>query len=1026
MINEGLELVISFIHGVTDPIIVTDVYFHISYINASAEQLFGYTLSEVKGLSPEIFNVDDEASGIQSELYLKVSMGQTYTGRALNRRKDGSTFKNEFTVMPIKSQEGTTYAYMALLKDITEYEEALIRTGAEAVKQYIDHAPMGIFVMDNFGKVLSANHSALHFTECSAKGAIKCDVFEIFYADDCDNAKEKFKLFEQCGTIEDTLHISMNNGQFAYWRLSGRRVNANELIVFVQDISELQEAIFEAHQTKELHRILLDTIPTMVWYLTDPCTYGIVNQAFAEFRGKSKAYFPGKTYYDVYPKHIAKDYMASNQQVFSTGETVMQLTYVPDAKDQMHILQVTKSAHYNAEGKIAYIVCSANDVTEQYRAEQLLKENEERFRHLVQNSSDIIEILDYTGKILYVSDQVETILGYPKDEVLSKNAFDNMHPDDLSHVAQLFTEGILQPGVQMEVSYRYRHIDGHYVHLHAIGSNYLHDPVINGIVLNIRDITATKIAELELQKAMEIVENMDLGIHVYHLDDLNNDHTLRMIYANRASERLTGVKKEEVLEKTLDESFPLLREIGIPQRYAQVVKSQTAMVFEDLTYGDNRIVTSAFSVKAFPLPGQQVAVCFENITSRKHMEEELIETRDAALRANLAKSQFLAHMSHEIRTPLNGIIGFTDLLLQTPLSPVQQSYCENVNLSGNSLLGIINDVLDLSKIEAGKLELNVSEVEIRAIIQEVSEMIRYPLESKGLKFQMNIQPRMPSHFVADPIRLKQILINLLSNAIKFTEHGSVAFILEFVDLSDEDGHFGRFTFSVTDTGIGMSKEQLKKLFLPFSQADHSITRRFGGTGLGLAISRHLAEKMGTKISVESKEGMGSVFSLTIETTWSDESFEKASSDVRNIGTLSQKSDSQDKVTQASTVEACICVLVVDDVPTNLMLISALVRKIAPNAIILEASNGHEALQLFDGNVIDIVMMDVQMPEMDGLEATRRLRIIDIERKCHTPIFGLSAGALEEERMAAFESGMDGYLTKPINRQALLEVFMRFR
>ncbi len=251
-----------------------------------------------------------------------------------------------------------------------------------------------------------------------------------------------------------------------------------------------------------------------------------------------------------------------------------------------------------------------------------------------------------------------------------------------------------------------------------------------------------------------------------------------------------------------------------------------------------------------------------NVSKRAESEKMLMSAKEQAEAANRAKSEFLANMSHEIRTPLNSVIGFTELLNKTPLNISQKKFVENANISAQSLLEIINDILDFSKIEAGKLELSPIKINIVEIVEQVCEMVKYQAIQKGIELLLNIQPDLPAYGIADPIRIKQILVNLMSNALKFTEKGEVELKVSFESTTQNDG---KYTFSVRDTGIGITQEEQKRLFRAFTQADSSTTRRFGGTGLGLVISNHLAEKMGDKIHMKSIWGKGSEFSFSITT-----------------------------------------------------------------------------------------------------------------------------------------------------------------
>ncbi|MFO7810320.1 MAG: ATP-binding protein [Candidatus Delongbacteria bacterium] len=257
-----------------------------------------------------------------------------------------------------------------------------------------------------------------------------------------------------------------------------------------------------------------------------------------------------------------------------------------------------------------------------------------------------------------------------------------------------------------------------------------------------------------------------------------------------------------------------------------------------------------------------VAVAYE--FNKRKIEADLMTARNKADSASMAKSEFLAVMSHEIRTPLHGVLGSTDLLLGTELDPVQKEYAEIANVSGKILLGVLDDILDFSKIEAGKLELELIETDIVELVKKTAKMISYQIEGKNIKLDLDIDRSLPRAVIIDPIRLRQILVNLLNNAVKFTEKGEILVKVSFTSL--ENG-MGSFKFSVRDTGIGISEEQKTRLFKAFSQADSSITRKYGGTGLGLMIAKLLVEKMGGKICLESELGKGAEFYFTIETRY---------------------------------------------------------------------------------------------------------------------------------------------------------------
>jgi PAS domain S-box-containing protein len=516
--------------------------------------------------------------------------------------------------------------------------------------------------------------------------------------------------------------------------------------------------------------------------------------------------------------------------------------------------------------------------------------------------------------------------------------------------------------------------------------------------------------------------------------------------------------------------------------------------------------------------------------------------------ASQAKSEFLANMSHEIRTPLNGVIGFTELLSSTGLKPEQKRYVENANNSAHSLLGIINDILDLSKIEAGKLDLEEIKTDIIELTEQTVDIIKHSTSKKELELLLNIGPEVPRFVVADPYRLKQVLTNLLSNAVKFTENGEIELMLDFLGDENRKDH-GTFSFSVRDTGIGISEEQQKKLFQAFSQADTSTTRRFGGTGLGLVITKSLLEKMGCELLLESIPGEGSRFYFSLKRdyeqgeklsmepignikkvlivddnennriilsrtldNWGISSDAAANGldalslienqqlydliivdcqmpyldgvetirlirdkirlDQRKQPVLIMHSSSDDdrinkeckelgvrfnlvKPVKQSELWQCLnnlkiseheikeaqsgdinmntingsvdqpVILIAEDVDMNMELARLIVKGILPDATVIGASNGEEAVDFYVRHNPDLILMDIQMPLMDGYIATGEIRKLEKQTGRRVPVIALTARAMKGEKDVCLQAGMDDYLAKPIQRDRMREVFEQY-
>jgi PAS domain S-box-containing protein len=478
---------------------------------------------------------------------------------------------------------------------------------------------------------------------------------------------------------------------------------------------------------------------------------------------------------------------------------------------------------------------------------------------------------------------------------------------------------------------------------------------------------------------------------------LQGDPAGNIIGANRMALQLSGYTRDELIGMNIQRLFAPKELEAVPLRYDRLKGGEVVLNERMLTRKDGTQVLIEMNTKMMPNGTYQAFI--RDCTERRQIRESLVQARHAAESANEAKSLFLANMSHEIRTPLNAVIGMNSILAERLEPGELRDLAKDAMSAANNLLDIISDVLDLSKIEAGKLELMEVVFEPRQIISQLERMFNPMMREKRLQFEISLATSVPECLIGDPARVQQIGVNLLSNAIKFTEFGTVK--LQVAAAPVEDNRV-ELLLTVSDSGKGISPENMEQIFNPFVQENLTTTRKFGGTGLGLTISRYLAEMMGGSVLVESKVGQGSSFTCSVVCGVSEKKFP-----------VRLAPESVPARTQP------LKVLVAEDSVVNRKMMEAILRMEGHRATFAE--NGYEAVAAWQNNKFDLILMDIQMPEMDGVTATRQIRKAESSTGTRVPIIALTAYAMAGDKERFLSSGMDAYLAKPITVEQLREL-----
>ena len=670
-------------------------------------------------------------------------------------------------------------------------------------------------------------------------------------------------------------------------------------------------------------------------------------------------------------------------------------------------------------------VLFCQDVTEQnkaaaelHEARERLRSSEARYRLLFeQNPQPMVAHDRETLQIVAASNAMVTSYGYSREELLEMTVADLQPPEDVERLRAYIaaTPVGTRPGT-VASGWRHQRRDGTIIDIEVTSENLNLDGRECRIAL-FTDVTARNRATSELLLAREqlsaraeehrlLFERNPQPLMVYDRE------TLRFVAVSDAAIRSTGYSREEFVKMTVLDLTPAEDHAGMDS-YARIRRGERLGFLEARSRRhlckDGTIIDIEVTSDDLVLGGRDCRVCLcLDITERNRVNAELAFARDQAVEASNMKSAFLANMSHEIRTPMNGVIGMTELLLDMNLSVEQRECAEQIARSGELTLAVISDILDLSKIETGHLELDITDFDLRESISRTCSAAGAQARANGLRLDMLIDDEVPRRVRGDSRRLHQVILNLVSNAIKFTPSGAIT-VRVSATPSPDDIHV-TIRVEVADSGIGIDPANLQRMFEPFTQADVSTTRLYGGTGLGLAISRELVELMGGTISAESQVGEGSTFWFELElTVGAEPAIPPAPAPPSSV------------IARESWADAPL-VLIAEDSQINQIVAARALERCGCRAHVV--SDGLEAIEAFSRQRYDAVLMDCQMPNMDGYQATAELRRLEAAGQ-HTPVIAMTAHAMAGDRKRCLDAGMDDYVSKPMRHADLAPVLAQW-
>ncbi len=1003
--------------SLNDGIVLSDAQGRLTFCNPAAEALLGSGLADtLLHELPHRFGLYHAHSGYllaPDELPLSKAIrgdeGGTVEVFVNNAEMRRGVFVS-LSARPVRDADGVLHGGLLVLRDLTDshFLERRLMLNQVLIQALMDHVPnTTIFFKDLDSRYLRVNRALGEQFGLADPLEVIGRSDKQFYDD--DYARQTLQEEQQ---IIRTGEPVINHDEKQRWRDGHERwVSATRLPLrdsagkiigtfgLTRDVTDRVEAMEALRLSEARFRNLFASSPDAIFVEDSNGVVLDVNPAACKLHGTTADELIGQNVLDLIPAaHRPKAELLFREMVEGKREQLQAFTWARDGRAIPVELMARPIEHAGTPALLIHV----RDITERMRTEAELV----KLSRAVEQTADAVFITDRAGKIEYVNPAFEQMTGYPAAEAVGR--LPNLLKSDRhdrDFYRRLWETILAGRTFRAVLTNRKKNgelffVDQTITPLKDSAGRVLH------FVATCKDISDRKAAEEELHKSRERFALAVLGSKdgIWDWDMLTDE----VYYSPRWKEML-GYADHEIRNH-----FSEWRDRLHPEDHDRAFATITAYVegevpdyelehrLQHKNGGYRWILARGVAFRDADGKPYRMAGSHTDITERKRALAELRQAKEAAEEASRAKSQFVANVSHELRTPLNGILGMTQLMLETSFSEEQREYFTTMQSSVDALLGVINDVLDFSKIEADRLELDATEFTLRSALADALKPFAVRARAKGLELAYEVADDVPDRLTGDWVRLRQVILNLVGNAIKFTERGRVFARIELAGKAVAYDPRVTLHCVVRDTGIGVPTDKQQLIFEPFTQADGSMTRKYGGTGLGLTISDRLVRLMGGTLSVDSTVGAGSAFAFTV-TLW--------------LPTHQALREPDPAAPPApSTAVRRLHLLLVEDNNVNQKVVVWMLRRQGHTFTL--AQDGAGAVEAFEREKFDAVLMDVQMPGMDGYEATRRIRAAEGGGPRHVPIIAMTAHVMKGDREHCLEAGMDAYLPKPVDFQAL--------